>query len=138
MSTYSDCEKEALVHQLVRVDARVTVKPILNHGEPSVSCVSSEVRSGGGCDDGRYDRVEGCSDRCTFYVTQIMCVEIPIRFGVEVDIDNNRIRCGTPEFGPCNCKFEDNPQENAPSVKFENCTPKNDDYHEIRRDKWKR
>lgn len=31
----------------------------------------------------------------------MICVEIPIAIGVDVDVDSGIVRCGTPDFGPC-------------------------------------
>lgn len=109
---YSSCEKRALVHQCLEINANVTVTPILDHGNPTVLCIKSEVFSGhsgkeecGNCDI--------CNESCTFHVSQVLCVEIPICFGVEVDVEKGNIRCGRPDFGPCTCSCKEDDVEKA-------------------------
>lgn len=108
---YSSCEKRALVHQCVEVNANVTVTPILDHGNPTVLCIKSEVYPGHCCKE----EITSCdcsSESCTFHVSQVLCVEIPISFGVEVDVDKGHIKCEKPDFGPCKCRCKkDDPEE---------------------------
>lgn len=102
----TNCGKVAIVHQLLKVGAQVTVKPIVKHGRPRAYCIDSHIKPGsdweekkivfhGGKDSERSD------GKCTFTVTQVVCVEIPIAIGVDVDVDEGILRCGTPKFGPC-------------------------------------
>lgn len=116
---YSSCEKRALVHQCVEINANVTVTPILDHGDPTVSCIKSEVCSGHSCKEKESVNCDSCSESCTFHVSQVLCVEIPICFGVEVDVEKGHIRCGRPDFGPCACKCKNDDKEIA--YRF-NCT----------------
>lgn len=106
MSEYFNCEKNALVHQFLEVDARITVTPLIDHGKPTISCIKSDIRASCNSEEEKCRNQQQISEKCTFYVIQKICVEIPICFGVEVDVDKGRIRCGEPEFGPCTCRCE--------------------------------
>lgn len=103
----TDCGKEAIIHQLLKVQAQVTVTPIIKDGRPRVYCIDSDIRPA--CDDDEDRRAyyqrrresEDSDGKCTFTVTQVLCVEIPISVDVDVDVDQGIVRCGRPEFGPC-------------------------------------
>lgn len=100
----ANCEK--VVHQCLEVQARVSVAPTVKPGRPSVLCIASEFSSPG-------DRCELCRACChtrkgpertccsTFTVTQLLCIEIPLVFDVDVDIDGGIVHCGKPQIGPC-------------------------------------
>lgn len=96
---HTDCE-ETIVHQLVKVQAQVTVDPHVKCGKSKVYCIDSHIKPGCECDDIiEHDR---CGDKCTFTLTQLFCVEIPVAIGVDVDVDSGIVHCGIPDFGPCN------------------------------------
>lgn len=97
----SSCEK--LVQQYVKVNADVTVTPLFEHGEPTVTCVKSEVTP---CSPHESKECESscCEEVCQFRVSQVLCIEIPLCFGVDVDVEKGSISCGKPEVGQGNCK----------------------------------
>jgi hypothetical protein len=103
---YPDCSKETVVSQLVKAQAQVTIKPIVKHGQAKVYCLESDIRPGHEIKKVNYwtrpqDRCEKPSNKCTFVLTQLLCVEIPIDFDVDVDVNKGITRCGTPKIGPC-------------------------------------
>lgn len=147
----SDCHKgcpdhtacEAVVHQLLEVEAQITVTPLIKHGEPKVFCLETEIKPGclkGDCPDqhpvpveslchlaktyfdGHEKENESAQEssrekrktgwqmkkesekprgKCTFTVAQTICVEIPIAFDVDVDVDKGVVCCHEPDIGPC-------------------------------------
>ena len=96
---YDKCDKETIIHQLLKVQAQVSVEPLVEHGPPKVQCIRSSVRPGRFCNSKKYPLMP--NDKCTYILTQVICVEIPIKLDVDVDIDQGIVCCGTPEFGPC-------------------------------------
>ncbi|HNS79656.1 MAG TPA: hypothetical protein PKM17_13495 [Syntrophorhabdus sp.] len=93
-----NCE-ETIVHQMVKVQAQVSVEPYIKCGRSKVYCIDSHIRPDCECDE--IKEPERCDKKCTFTLTQVICVEIPIAIGVDVDVDPGIVRCGTPDFGPC-------------------------------------
>lgn len=106
----NSCDKENTIHQLLKVQAHVKVKPLVKHGIPKVYCIDSCIKphlghghdsSNGfeGCD---YDHNNGCTresdHNCNFTLTQLICVEIPISFGADVDIKKGITCCGNPDI----------------------------------------
>ncbi|MGI6678811.1 MAG: hypothetical protein ACOX2Q_07065 [Dehalobacterium sp.] len=110
---YPRCDKETIVHQLVEVEARVTVLPLVRPGKPKVFCIDSYIREDCATDEEKrkdyyesYDSRKRCGKEkqfCTFTVTQVICVEIPITIGADVDVDSGIARCGIADIGPCIC-----------------------------------
>jgi hypothetical protein len=95
---------DAIVHQLLEVEAQVTVKPLIKHGKPMVYCVDTEIQTDRNCKEEEEENGSDKSDKCKFTVTQVICVEIPLSFSVDVDINDGRIDCSVPEVGPCAVK----------------------------------
>ncbi|NLB41823.1 MAG: hypothetical protein GX815_06090 [Clostridiales bacterium] len=103
---YPDCSKETIVSQIVKAQAQITVNPIVKHGRPKVYCLESNIRPCKQSKKVNYwtppeDRCKKPSNNCTFTLTQLLCVEIPIEFGVDVDVNTGITRCGTAKIGPC-------------------------------------
>lgn len=100
----TDCDKEEIVHQFLEVQAQVTVTPLVNHGTPKAYCVDSDIKQ-----DGNWDcvwRPGRRRDKCTFTLSKVICVEIPITFDVDVDVDQGITRCCEPDFGPCKLHYK--------------------------------
>jgi len=95
-----------LVHQYVKVQAQVTVTPIVKHGMPKVYCIDADI------DPGRCDKDCPASNgdakrpgKYTFCVEKTLCIEVPIFYDIDVDVDREGVKyCGDPEFGPCACQ----------------------------------
>lgn len=96
---HTKCDKENLVHQLLKVQAEVTITPLVTHGPPKVCCIDSEIKPDFDCD--KWTELKEANGKCSFTLTQIFCVEIPIELDVDVAIDKGIIGCGKPDFGPC-------------------------------------
>lgn len=119
------CDRDSIIHQLIKVEAQVTVTPQVKHGVPKVYCIDSEIKpvcdsdcdSGTDCGDGNYcdyDCDYDCDGRwkssmtgnkCAFKLTQIICIEIPVMFDAEVDIKKGIVCCGEPDIEPCDHLF---------------------------------
>lgn len=95
-------DNEAIVHQLVKVQAQVVITPLVKHGTPKVYCVAADFNQDCNCDIYRGDC---CNIRrngeCGFTLTQILCIEIPISFDVDVDVNGRISCCGKADLGPC-------------------------------------
>ena len=103
---YPDCSEETIVSQLKKAQAQISINPIVNHGQPRVYCLESNIRPGVEAKRPNYwtppqDRCGKPSTKCTFTLTQLLCVEIPIEFDVDVKVDKGIARCGTAKIGPC-------------------------------------
>lgn len=112
MSSNFECEKNTIVHQLVEVEAEITIKPIVKHGKPKVSCYEADVHSSNSSNCGKCKRKEKSCGKCTYSVSQIICVEIPVNFDVEVDVDKGITKCGKPHIGPCDDECNENIDSN--------------------------
>jgi hypothetical protein len=128
VSEHHKCD--TIVHQFLEVEADITVKPIIKHGRPMVSCIESDFKPSCKYERGRTNypgnrEQENCGGKCTFTVTQVICVEIPISFEVDVDVDEGIVHCGRPEFGPC-----PNPSKKWPCNDRRNDAGCNDPYEE--------
>lgn len=118
------CDKETLVHQFLKVQAQVTVKPIVKQGEPKVHCIDSDINPDYNCYENKKAgqqterKPEKEIGKSTFTLTQVLCVEIPLTVGVDVDVDHGIARCGKPDFGPCKsrCKKTD-VKDKSPKLK---------------------
>lgn len=95
-------DNEAVVHQLVKVQAQVVITPLVKHGTPTVYCIAADLNQDCICD--RY-RGDCCNIRrngeCSFTLTQVLCIEIPIAFDVDVDVNGKIACCGKADLGPC-------------------------------------
>lgn len=95
-------DNEAIVHQLVKVQAQVVITPLVKHGTPTVYCIAADLNQDCNCD--RY-RGDCCNIRrngeCSFTLTQVLCIEIPIAFDVDVDVNGKIACCGKADLGPC-------------------------------------
>lgn len=120
---YTNCDKEKIIRQLLKVQAQITVTPQVKHGIPKVYCIKSNIKPNSNCyNHDCYDCDCDCCDcdccdccgcdsdynatwesggskhRCNFTLTQVICVEIPISIDTDVDIDEGIICCSKPEF----------------------------------------
>ena len=106
---YTDCD--TVIHQFLKLQAQVNSTPRVKHGKPKVYCFYSNLKPDSKCtESAEYTESETkaitnkCGDNCSFTLTQLFCVQIPIAFDVDVDIDEGIVRCGKPAFGPCKPK----------------------------------
>lgn len=117
---YNRCDKENIVSQLLKVQAQITVTPLVKHGNPNVYCMNSCIKPNSDycdhecddCNDCDYDCCDCCDcgsdydtdwkprrtkDKCNFTLTQVICIEIPISIDADVDIQEGIVCCGRPD-----------------------------------------
>jgi hypothetical protein len=110
-----NCTKTIIANQLVKTQAVVTIEPIAQCGDPKVYCIGSNVKprddrkpkpksfypiiGGRSCDEQR--------SKCSFTLTQLLCIEIPIEIDVDIDLEQEIVCCGTPRIGPCTPRVEE-------------------------------
>ena len=113
---HSDCNKETIIHQFLKMQAQVKSTPCIKHGKPKVYCLYSKLKPNSKCcesteleTDAEIEAESGaiankCGDNCSYILTQLFCVQIPITFDLDVDIDQGIVCCGEPALGPCKSK----------------------------------
>lgn len=82
------------VHETVCVQAEVTITPNVDVGTVQSFCVGNPLI--GRC-PGRVSETGNCS----FFVSQNICVQVPITFSADASAVPAGIVCGTPATGPC-------------------------------------
>jgi len=97
----SHCKKRTTINQLLAVDAKVTVTPLVKHGKPLISSMKAKVQPSWDDEKEISSDPDRFSNGCTFTVTQVLCVRVPLSFGVVVDVDDGRVHCSPPQVGPC-------------------------------------
>lgn len=99
------CKKEKHVYQLVKVQGQVRVKPKIKQGPARVYCLETDIRPHGERCRGIVDFPQKDSinyeDSCSFTVSQMLCVEVPIAFDAVAEVSRGRIVCGKPRPTPC-------------------------------------
>lgn len=133
LEKHISCPKETVVNQLIRTQARVTIRPIVKHGRPRIHCLGSDVKPSYDWDKNpklrftpddweidseslhlspaECDRPE---NKCSFILTQLLCVEIPIEFDADVDVNGGIVHCSEPNIGPCKPKPMELNDEDSP------------------------
>lgn len=120
---YNKCDKENTIEQLIKVQAQITVTPLVEHGNPKVYCIDSCIKPISDCcnqqccncnyyDCNCYDYCDRnpnqnttCESgksktKCNYTLTQIICVEIPISIDADVDIKEGIVCCDRPNAKP--------------------------------------
>jgi len=131
---HAECDKEKIIRQLLKVQAQVTVTPLVKHGMPKVYCINSSLKRNFDCcvreccdyDCCHCDCCDCCDccdwdpvydtawesgrtkHKCNFTLTQLICVEIPISIDADVDVDEGIVCCGRPDFKSIDDKNENN------------------------------
>lgn len=85
---------DTTVSQLVNVCVPVTVKPFAMIGHTTTFCCGRPRIGTEPC----VGEPEGI---CTFTVSQVICVEVPLSFGASVKKGETLVACGTADFGEC-------------------------------------
>ncbi len=107
MSEQAVCPQNVVVSQLIKAETKVAVEPTICSGVPKVYCLESRIKPSRDCDgkQGPFPFTVGDSARhsgkCSFILTQLLCFEVPIEFGIDVDIEKGAVRCSRPCIGPC-------------------------------------
>ncbi len=83
---------ETVAYLPMRISAPVTVTPFMRELPANVSCCGDPtiISIPNSC------RGSGNSRRCSFVITQNLCIEIPIEIGAMSNVGNLCIKCGTP------------------------------------------
>lgn len=93
--TIEECE--TTVFQEIGVCVPITVTPSAIVGAINVTC----------CGEAEVSDTEDCGTNgppsCTFYVTQNLCVEVPIRFSAMGEPGQQVVTCGVPNQDGCTC-----------------------------------
>lgn len=94
-------ECEVVASQLINVCVPVTVTPFATTGPVSTICCGDPVINDDACigEPGR---------ACTFTVSQLICVEVPVNFGADAAPGRTFVQCNPATDGPCECPPEDN------------------------------
>nr|WP_315020012.1 hypothetical protein [uncultured Aminipila sp.] len=122
------CDKENVIRQLMKVEAQVTVTPLVEHGHPKVYFVNSCINPNLDCSNDECNNCNYCdclnhdshnsaypfwgsdhsitceSDKSkhkfNYTLTQVICIEIPISIDAEVDIKEGIACCDSPDVNP--------------------------------------
>ncbi|MDF2534705.1 MAG: hypothetical protein K0R18_862 [Bacillales bacterium] len=87
-------ECPALVHENVCVQAEITITPHVMVGEVKSFCSGNPII-------GKCPGMTSPTGKCTFNVSQNICVQVPIKFSATAEAIPAGIVCGTPASGPC-------------------------------------
>ncbi len=91
---------ETTTSQLINICLPVTIEPFACLGRTRTVCCGSAVIGDVPCSGQP-------NGSCTFTVSQLLCVEVPITFGANTIPGNTYVRCGAPTPGTCECPPED-------------------------------
>ena len=80
--TIITCEKT--VHQKAKVALPISIEPFVVAGRIKARCCGNPKVS------------IDCKDNCNFVITQEICIDIPLKFGVLTDIKDEIIDCEEP------------------------------------------
>jgi hypothetical protein len=89
-----------IVSKQVCVEADVTITPLVTPGTPTVRCTGNP--SFGRCLP-REGFTQSTTGSCTFRVSQLLCVNIPINFDADVETTPGLVACGPESIG-MNCE----------------------------------
>lgn len=76
------CEKT--VHQKTKVALPISVEPFVIPGKVKARCCGTPKIT------------SECKDHCSYVVTQEICIEIPLKFGVCTEIKKSFVECEEP------------------------------------------
>jgi len=122
---YKKCNKENIISQFVKVQAQVTVTPLVAYGKPKVCCINSSITPNPCecCDYNSYENDCNCNSmdcnfydwntnydetcesgksetKCNFTLTQVICIEIPISIDADVNVKEGIACCGKHDVKP--------------------------------------
>lgn len=91
----------ATASQLVNVCVPITVTPWADTGTVTTTCCGEPVVNSGTCEG----EINGT---CTFTVSQLICVEVPVTFGANAAPGATFVQCQSTSAGSCVCPDETN------------------------------
>ena len=80
--SYITCEK--IVHQKAKVSLPISIEPFVVTGKIKARCCGNTKIT-----------IE-CNDNCSYVITQEICVEIPVKFGVKTELKEECVECEAP------------------------------------------
>jgi hypothetical protein len=111
---HAQCPKPVVVGQLIRTETRISVEPTINQCAPRLYCLESHVKPYRDCDERpnplsvpSAECTMPPSRKCTFVLTQLLCVEVPIEYGINIGLEDEKIHCGRPSVKPCELNSKD-------------------------------
>jgi len=84
MESIITCEKT--VHQKAKVSLPLLIKPFVVAGKIKSKCCGNPKVS------------IDCKDNCSYVITQEICVEIPLKFGVFTAVKDEFVECESPDI----------------------------------------
>ncbi len=82
MGSFITCERN--VHQKAKVSLPISIEPFVITGKIKARC----------CGDPKVST--DCKDNCSYVITQEICIEIPLKFGVCTEINDEYVECDKP------------------------------------------
>jgi hypothetical protein len=82
LGSFITCER--VVHQKEKVSLPIAVEPFVVTGKIKAKCC------------GNPKIIVGCKDNCSFVLSQELCIEIPVKFGVATEIKEKCVECEVP------------------------------------------
>lgn len=80
----------------VCIEADVTIAPMVTPGTPVVNCIGDPFL--GTCEEAGFE--PSPNGTCTFTVSQVLCINIPLTFEAEVEAVAGDVACGNVFSGP--------------------------------------
>ncbi|MDF2943194.1 MAG: hypothetical protein K0S01_2052 [Herbinix sp.] len=75
---------ERTMHQKAKVSLPISIEPFVVSGKIKARC----------CGDPKVSI--DCKDNCSYVITQEICIEIPLKFGVSTEINEEYVECEEP------------------------------------------
>lgn len=82
LGSYITCEK--IIHQKSKVSLPISIEPFVVSGKIKARCCGNPKLT-----------IE-CDDNCSYVITQEICVEIPVKFGVTTEVKEECVECEAP------------------------------------------
>jgi hypothetical protein len=82
------CEKT--VHQKTKVSLPISVEPFVIPGRVRARCCGTAKVT--------IEPFNECKENCNYVITQEICIEIPLKFGVSTEIKDSFIECEAPSI----------------------------------------
>lgn len=83
---FKTCEK--VVHQKAKVTLPISIEPFVVSGKIKTRCCGVPKVS--------IDPFCECKDNCNYLITQEICIEIPLKFGVLTETKDSFVECEEP------------------------------------------
>jgi hypothetical protein len=88
MDFFKACEK--IVHQKAKVTLPISIEPFVVSGKIRTRCCGTPKVS--------IDPFSECKNNCDYVITQEVCIDIPLKFGVATEIKESFVECEKPSI----------------------------------------